>query len=211
MQYRDVAVGEGGDRGGRSQHGDAAGSPPRSWLGPSGKGETEQTVFHHQSRDIVLVDNHRANWKSIHPLGPNPAVGGPIDTTAPPNPFPGQSPIQIAGTQWLNRSSGAGHGTPVGVIGLSAAKATGSMTRSQRHCIIEEEERRPRAGSLERMTPPLVVEETRDPQHATMMAGEVAAIIDQTAPVSGEQPSLGYSMEVAPWVDPVTPRHRGIR
>jgi hypothetical protein len=83
------------------------------------------------------------------------------------------------------------------------------MTRCQRHRIVEEEERCPRAGSLEWVSPTLVVEETGDPQRATMMTGETTPIVDQTATVAGEQPTLGGGMEVAPGVDPVTTVHPG--
>ena len=42
-----------------------------------------------------------------------------------------------------------------------------------------------------------------------MTGGQTAPIIDQATPVSGEQPTVGDGMEVAPGVDPVTPWHRG--
>ena len=106
----------------------------------------------------------------------------------------GQPPVQIAGSQREIRSIGRGHCIPVFHIAVAPAEATRAVSRSQRDRIIQEEERCPRARPIEWVSPSLVLEKTRDPERPTMMTGEMAAIIDQTAPVTGEHPSLGDGM-----------------
>ena len=131
-------------------------------------------------------------------------------STPPPRlkPLPGQSPVQVAGTEWLIRSIGCGRCIPVLQIGLASAEAARTVSRSQCDRIVEEEERCPRAGPLQWMPPSLVLEETGDPQRATMMTGKTTPVVDQTATVAGEQPTLGGGMEIAPRVDPVTSGHQ---
>jgi hypothetical protein len=47
---------------------------------------------------VVVIDDHRAWWQSIDPLGHQYSIGATVEPASPPKPLPGEPPVQVAGT-----------------------------------------------------------------------------------------------------------------
>jgi hypothetical protein len=84
------------------------------------------------------------------------------------------------------------------------------MTGSQGHRIVEEEDRGPAAGAGKWRLPAAELGHADDPQRTPVMAHDLAGVIDQASPVTGEETSLSHGVEISPRIDPVAQRHHRI-
>jgi hypothetical protein len=118
-----------------------------------------------------------------------------------------QALVQVRREQRRQAALGACHGIPVRPVVVAAAQRTRPVAGSQGDGVVEEEDRSPAPRGGERMTPAPELRPARDPQRAAVVADDVSVIVDQAAPVPGQQTSPGRGVEVSERIDPVAPRH----
>lgn len=82
------------------------------------------------------------------------------------------------------------------------------MTGSQRHGVVEEEDRCPSAGTGEGRPPSPELGQAGDPEGTSVVAHNRASVVDQATTIAGEHAATGDGMQVTPWIDPVAAWHR---
>jgi hypothetical protein len=121
--------------------------------------------------------------------------------------FSGESPVQFWSENGAVRGDRRRNRVSIRDVVVSSAKPAGSMAGGKRSGVIEEEQRCPCPRRCERMRPPLIFGTTDDPQRPSVMAHDLAGVINEAAAVAGEQPTRGDGVEVTPRVNSVAPRH----
>ncbi len=179
---------------------------------PALESERSQRLPCPQTRSALGVQHNGPARQLTEGGTPELAVGCPVDPTTGPQPFVRQPTVEFRCSQRLVGTRRSGHGIAIRGIRVTSAFTTRSVTGSQSHCLVEEEERRPavRAGQVH--PPPLELEQAGDPQQVGLvMANDVLVVVDDAAAVAREQPAGGVRHQVTPRVDPVATWHRRAR
>ena len=96
MKDREVAIGQGGDRGRRGQDLDATGCTGLR-RAPAGEGERDERVSHHELGDPARADHDSPGRERVEWGVPAPPVGRPRQATSAAKAFRSEPPIQLAG------------------------------------------------------------------------------------------------------------------
>ena len=118
------------DRRRRGQDFDAAMRGSASGIDPPVEGECENPIGRDELRRTLLTEDDRSNRETFDLGSPGAA------------PLPGQTTIHLGGGRSASRCR------LIRLVLLASTETAGSVSRGERHSVIEEEERRPRAGSV---------------------------------------------------------------
>jgi hypothetical protein len=122
-------------------------------------------------------------------MGPESPVLSPDESTAAAVSLGGDPLVELRSQDGAAIGFCQAHRTSIGEVVGPTAKPTGAVTGRQGNSIIEEEQRGPGLRSFERMPPILVLGATSDPQRPVVMSDQPSGIINQTATVTGEDPT----------------------
>ena len=118
-----------------------------------------------------------------------------------------ESYVELLGEQRGRYVQLGANGVAIADVVGAAARRAGPMACGQRNGVIEEEDRSPAAWRRQRMPPVPERRSAHDPQRAPVVPHDATVIVDEAAPVAGEQSSCGIGVEVTPRVDAIAAGH----
>jgi hypothetical protein len=118
-------------------------------------------------------------------------------------PFGDQPAIEVGREDRSRRTFGVTDCVAVAPVVVAAAQPARPVPGRQGDRVVEEEEGRPPPGLVERVAPPAERRQADDPERAPVVAHDLAPIVDEAAPVAGEQPAAGRRVEITPRIDAV--------